>query len=67
MRYSYYLPPGSGRMEKRRTTILAKQQYIMASLSCASMLCAVVLNYVVTVLTDKQIKITYKKEITRIV
>ena len=43
MRYSYCLPPGSGRMEKRRTTIIAKQQYIMASLSCASILCAVVL------------------------
>ena len=30
-------------MEKRRTTIIAKIVYIMASLSCASILCAVVL------------------------
>ena len=37
------LPPGSGRMEKRRKTIIAKICYIMASLSCASILFAVVL------------------------
>ena len=63
------LPPGSGRMEKRRTTIVANIAYVymihihtymyiyanmyainaiytltcMASLSCASILCAVVL------------------------
>ena len=38
-----FLPPGSGRMEKRRTTIIANIFHIMASLSCASILCAVVL------------------------
>ena len=32
------LPPGSGRMEKRRKTIVAKMYCIMASLSCASIL-----------------------------
>ena len=41
--YTHILPLGSGRMEKRRTTIIAKIVYIIASLSCASILCAVVL------------------------
>ena len=41
--YIVLLPPGSGRMEKRRKTTIAKIVYIMASLSCASILCAVVL------------------------
>ena len=35
-------PPGSGRMEKRQQTIIANIIYVMASWSCASILCSCV-------------------------
>ena len=37
------LPPGSGRMEKRRQIQIVRANYILASLLCASRLCAVVM------------------------
>ena len=39
----HFLPPGSGLMEKKQKTIIAKMFYIRVSFSCASILCALVL------------------------